>query len=352
MSSRRKIVFWCGWFCEQLVKFAERISSDKKEVSSRLEVSIGGSSDATCVCFFTNIDMTPGQQDELKTVARGKGIESVDLFWRERIRLLLDSPEGYGIRLTYLDIPLSDAEQKVFFSKFGQDLHKLITGRLDSVEERMEELHFANWKRGRCRQISVKVKLKSPYSMSGTSHFPYRFMLRLHRVMMYGSGEILFGCYSAIEQDSDAAFFKKETFIKVDSDLFAPATQDYTWLSRIKKPGVSVELVGESYIYEINFGCTFGTGFDDGVSVHGLSEYAIDFCCDNVWAARVERVEVWYDDYLIQEFVNRGEIRDVKKTMHGWPEEASETKDNPYQYWHGWIMNFELLCKRKRLRQF
>ena len=44
------------------------------------------------------------------------------VFDQERIRIVLDSADGFSIRFQYLQIPLSEAEQATFFAKWGDDI--------------------------------------------------------------------------------------------------------------------------------------------------------------------------------------------------------------------------------------
>ncbi|HEY0480031.1 MAG TPA: hypothetical protein VGD37_21070 [Kofleriaceae bacterium] len=84
--------------------------------------------------FFTNVDLTPQQHTELKRHAISRGVSHVDLFDFERLRHVLDSPEGLIARLQYLSITMSATEQIALVSKFGGELQRVVTARLDRVE--------------------------------------------------------------------------------------------------------------------------------------------------------------------------------------------------------------------------
>ena len=62
------------------------------------------------VCF-TNVDLTPGIIEHLKEAASKRGVSVVDICDMERMRHVLDSPEGLIARLQYLEIPMSATEQ-------------------------------------------------------------------------------------------------------------------------------------------------------------------------------------------------------------------------------------------------
>jgi hypothetical protein len=47
---------------------------------------------------FTNIDLTPREVNEIETTAKSRGLSFVEIFYRERLRIVLDSPRGLGLR--------------------------------------------------------------------------------------------------------------------------------------------------------------------------------------------------------------------------------------------------------------
>lgn len=92
--------------------------------------------------FFTNVDLTPAEIEKLQDAAFKKGVTHVDIFWRERIRQVLDSPEGLGLRYQYLKLSLSEAEQAAFFARFGGQLEQLIINQQRSIESRLDRIEF------------------------------------------------------------------------------------------------------------------------------------------------------------------------------------------------------------------
>ena len=170
----------------------------------------------------------------------------------------------------------------------------MISGRLDSIEERMEEILFRNWKRGRCRSFDVNVQLKSLYSVEGSNHKPFRFALRLQRV--HGQGEIVIGCYSRINQLEKRADYEVVKFIYPDTNMFPQERGKF----KIFPSGTRV--VGQPF-RSVNFCVAFGTESplvsECGLDLNELGQYAIGFYCDSAWASQVDRVEIWCDDYLV-----------------------------------------------------
>jgi hypothetical protein len=92
--------------------------------------------------FFTNIDLTGTDRDELEVDAKSQGVKFVDIYWRERIRTELDSPRGIMYRLRYLDIPMTLEEQQAFFVEYGDQISNLVHDRFDAVDTQLQRLQF------------------------------------------------------------------------------------------------------------------------------------------------------------------------------------------------------------------
>ena len=114
----------------------------KAKFKSDLDTAIAENQNLRGFAFLTNVDLTPAEGNELTDHARQRGLIHVDVFWRERIRVVLDSPEGLGIRYQYLQIPLSDAEQASFFSRFGSDLQSLLNRQHEAVGASIARVEF------------------------------------------------------------------------------------------------------------------------------------------------------------------------------------------------------------------
>jgi hypothetical protein len=114
--------------------------------------------------FFTNVDLTPGQKEDLKKYAQSKNIKMVDVFDIERLRYLLDSPEGLIARLQYLDIPMSATEQAALVAKFGNELQNAVTARFDRVERTLLQMQtFLDFQKPLLR-LDIHVELNQPYT--------------------------------------------------------------------------------------------------------------------------------------------------------------------------------------------
>ncbi|MFP4028475.1 MAG: hypothetical protein ACLFWL_11850 [Candidatus Brocadiia bacterium] len=91
--------------------------------------------------FFTNIDLTPGETDALKEFGKKEGVGHIDIFARERLRLALDSVEGWGYRLRFLDIAMSKEEQIAFTDRFGARLESLLEDQKTELREQQNEIN-------------------------------------------------------------------------------------------------------------------------------------------------------------------------------------------------------------------
>jgi hypothetical protein len=114
----------------------------KEKFIADLDAALIAKPDLHVFVFFTNVDLTPSEQDDFQRDARLRGITNIQIFYRELIRILLDSPRGLAVRFQYLDIDLSHAEQTAFFNEFGTELQALVTRKFDTVDRVLHRLEF------------------------------------------------------------------------------------------------------------------------------------------------------------------------------------------------------------------
>ncbi len=76
--------------------------------------------------FVTNQPLTVGQRGILEATATTAG-KAVDIFHLERLRALLDSPMGYGVRLQFLQITMTGEEQLAWFEESGSRVAQALT---------------------------------------------------------------------------------------------------------------------------------------------------------------------------------------------------------------------------------
>jgi len=82
--------------------------------------------------------MTIGERELLLAKA---GAVPVEIYHLERIRSLLDSPKGCGIRLEYLRIPMTEPEQWAFWSAMNYDVVRKLAENEKRHDEQMKGVH-------------------------------------------------------------------------------------------------------------------------------------------------------------------------------------------------------------------
>jgi hypothetical protein len=141
-------------------KFAGDLSEALKE-EPRPEVFV----------FFTNVNLTLGEKDELIKSAKVLGISHSEVFDRERIRISLDNPDGLSIRFQYLGLPLSEAEQAVFFARWGDDIQGVIADGFGKVQKSLNRILFLQEAGLHLSHFTCEFELDREYSGSEIGHF-------------------------------------------------------------------------------------------------------------------------------------------------------------------------------------
>jgi hypothetical protein len=130
--------------------------------------------------FFTNVALTPKDQDGLRGAARDiKRTLQVELFTREQLRMALNTPRGFGLRFQYLDIEMSREEQASFFSAHGEQIQATLARGLTDIELSMARMEFLADKPSPLTWLQALVHLKAPCRASDLGAF--RILLELRR---------------------------------------------------------------------------------------------------------------------------------------------------------------------------
>lgn len=90
--------------------------------------------------FLTNQELTVSERSTLEKMAAGKRKRCL-IYHRERLRVMLDSPAGYGLRLRHLGTAMSNEEQAAFFATSSQsftDALNVQTRAIDSLARRID----------------------------------------------------------------------------------------------------------------------------------------------------------------------------------------------------------------------
>lgn len=147
----------------------------KEDLNSALEANVP----PQVFVFFSNINLTVSEKDELVAIARAKGLNHCEIFDRERIRICLDSADGYAIRFQYLGIVLSEEEQASFFAKWGDDINSVITTGFQKVQRTLDHLLFLQEASDAISSFHVALELDKVYEAEEIGHFRAFFSVYL-----------------------------------------------------------------------------------------------------------------------------------------------------------------------------
>lgn len=154
---------------------ANDTSAQKRSIrvkfSSDLTSALVAKSDLKVFAFLTNLHFTMREQGEMKEEARKGGIEQCDILDRERLRIELDSPAGFFVRFQFLGIPLSEAEQASFLSRYGDRIQEVVTTGFQRIERTLNRILFLQESSDVLQGIYVRFHLKKSYSAAEIGHF-------------------------------------------------------------------------------------------------------------------------------------------------------------------------------------
>ena len=188
-------VFGAVGFINQANDSDEQKKKIKAKFESDLESAISTGNSLDVFVFFTNINLTIGEKEQLIEEAKVKGITYCDIFDRERIRIALDSPDGFATRFQYLNIPLSEEEQASFFSRWGDDIQSVISLGFQKIEGTLNRVLFLQEANEPITQLMLSFELDKKYKAEEIGHFRVFCYLTLkepkHNVLsiLFGSSD-------------------------------------------------------------------------------------------------------------------------------------------------------------------
>lgn len=121
--------------------------------------------------FFTNLKLTVDIIAELKQTAIKSGLLYCDIYNREQILQTLNTPDGYAIRFEFLDISLTEEEQKAFFTKWGNDIRSVISNGFDQQKKAIDRMIFLQESLLPLNYFSIRFNLNREYSSNEIGHF-------------------------------------------------------------------------------------------------------------------------------------------------------------------------------------
>lgn len=121
--------------------------------------------------FFTNLKLTVDIIAELKQTAIKSGLLYCDIYNREQILQTLNTPDGYAIRFEFLDISLTEEEQKAFFTKWGNDIRSVISNGFDQQKKAVDRMIFLQEALLPLDNLAIVLKLNKEYKAEEIGHF-------------------------------------------------------------------------------------------------------------------------------------------------------------------------------------
>lgn len=167
----REKTFGAVGFINQANDSKEQKKQIKNKFKEDLARAVQVEKSLSVFIFFTNIRFTVNEKDSLIIQAKKTGISICEIWDRERLRIGLDTADGFCIRYQYLDIHLSAAEQASFFSRWGDDIQSIISTGFQKVEKKLNDIIFYQIANDVLQNISVTIKLNRVYKAEEIGHF-------------------------------------------------------------------------------------------------------------------------------------------------------------------------------------
>ena len=157
------------------VNQAADVEEKKRTIRAKFADDLNSAWDAnprpSVFVFFTNINFTIGEKSELVDQARAKGFAACEILDRERLRVALDSPDGFAARFQFLSIPMSESEQASFFAKWGDEIQSVIATGFQEVHSTLSQLLFLQEAGRPISGLHVQFKFDREYDASEIGHF-------------------------------------------------------------------------------------------------------------------------------------------------------------------------------------
>lgn len=204
-------------------------SSNFKQILAKFRSDFKGVSrnKANGFIFLTNQRLSPGERSELAKVAKPY---STEIYHLERLRTILDSPKGYGLRLEYLRIAMNDEEQVSFWSQQRESLTeryshqenaiKVLHEKMDELMHRTMNLHtnLAELPSSMLGHTELRVSLADYYP---TSSLTVEQLLWLQRSLADEKTVAAYGL-RRVEVWIGGAIQEKATFVPIQHTLIRP----------------------------------------------------------------------------------------------------------------------------------
>lgn len=312
-------------------------SQIKKKIIADAQSAKQADQSVKAFVFFCNVDLTPTELDQLREKVQAIGFNHVDIYWRERLRVLLDNVEGLAIRFQHLGIELSPAEQAAFFGRYGKDLENLVRGRFDRIEEKLDDLDFYRWRSGHLRRINMEIELTGEVDSLHLRKEHFRVCLEMQSVI-HEKRSILLGArddFWPAHGKAGKVYFGTKTFF---------------WRQKVGEiSGCWIPQhgrIGGGLVSHIYVGCQWNP--ISPVLISEFDRLCIHFHVSENLLSRCKRVTLSLDDYLFLD-CDLATREPGNARPSAWPDELTPDEiEIPWRYWRlGWIT----LESRPRYRQ-
>lgn len=187
----------------------------KKRINTKfsedLTSALGADLKPKVFVFFTNLNFTSGEKDALIAEARQAGITYCDIFDRERIRITLDSPDGFSIRFQYLGLPLSEEEQASFFARWGDDIQSLVASGFQRLERTLDRILFLQEATDVLTELTFFFELDREHLAREIGHFRAFCIMHLKEIK-HDIFVVLFGSSDKADRMSPVNVVTRECF--------------------------------------------------------------------------------------------------------------------------------------------
>jgi hypothetical protein len=198
-------------FVNQADDSAEKKKRASDKFRADLAVALAATPKPEVFVFLTNVNFTVGEKDDLAAETRAVGASYCEVFDRERLRIALDSTDGFAVRYQYLNIPLSEAEQAAFFARWGDEIQSVISTGFQDLHRTLNRLLFLQESSNPLSAFSVLFELDRTYSAEEIGHFRAFCVLHL-REPKHNIASILLGASDKSDRmQSDIAASQKQT---------------------------------------------------------------------------------------------------------------------------------------------
>lgn len=158
-------------FVNQAADVDEKKKTIRAKFADDLKSAVEAAPKPLVFVFFTNVNFTVSEKDDLVDLGKTAGLTHCEILDRERLRVALDSPDGFAARFQFLSIAMSEAEQASFFAKWGDEIQSVIATGFQEVHSTLAHLLFLQEAMHPLSGFHVQMGLDREYESQDIGHF-------------------------------------------------------------------------------------------------------------------------------------------------------------------------------------